>query len=275
MIPSLDLSALLEAHATSGAAATVVVEIERRARPGAMTEPRQPGGIYVFDRRVLESVPARGYQDIKQGLLERLYAAREKVVTYEVRGIAPRVLDSSSYASVDRWLITEEIRSAHFLGDYKRVGEALHHPTAVVHPMARIIGPVILGAGVVVEAKAVLIGPMSVGRGSVISANAVVSRSCIWEHCVIGARANVDTSLLGDHAVVAAGEWLFGSVHMPAEMVEMAAPSRAARVSGRTPRPSAVSQRVVSDLPLRLPVGFTFASPSGHHASAGELQMVQ
>lgn len=275
MIPSLDLAALLQAHATSGAAATVVVEIERRTRPGAMTEPRQPGGVYVFDRRVLDAVPARGYQDIKQGLLERLYAAGERVLTYEVRGIAPRVLDSSTYASVDRWLITEEIRSAHFLGDYERVGEALHHPTAVVHPTARIIGPVLLGAGVVVEANAVLIGPMSVGRQSVISANAVVSRSCIWEHCVIGAGANVDTSLLADHAVVGTGEWLYASVHMPAKMVELAPPSRAARASRRMPTPHVRSPRIVADAPMRVPVGFTFGSPLGHRANAGELQTVQ
>ena len=275
MIPSLDLAALLQAHTNSGAAATVVVEIERRTRPGAMTQPRQPGGVYVFDRRVLDSVPVRGYQDIKQGLLERLYAAGEHVLTYEVRGIAPRVLDSSTYASVDRWLITEEIRSARFLGDYKRVDEALHHPTAVVHPTARIIGPVLLGAGVRIEANAVLIGPMSVGRQSVISESAVVSRSCIWEHCVIGAGANVDTSLLGDHAVVGAGEWLFASVHMPARMIEMSAPSRAARPSRKTPRRLVGSPRAVSDVLVRVPVGFTFGNPSGHHAHAREFQTVQ
>ena len=258
MIPSLDLAALLQEHATSGAAATVVVEVERRTRPGSQADPRQAGGIYVFDRRVLEGVAARGYQDIKQGLLEQLYRAGELVLTYEVQGIAPRVLDAATYASVDRWLITEEIRHPRFLTDYHHVGEGLHHPSAVVHPTARIIGPVVLGADVVVEANAVLIGPTSIGRGSVVSADAVVSRSCVWERCVVGESSHVDTSLLSDEAKVMRGEWLFAAAHLPVTTVRPPAPSRAARPSRRIPTRVLMNSLVNGDASVRLPTGYSF-----------------
>ena len=76
MIPSLDLRALLAAHWKAGAAASTVVEIDRRRATGATTTRHgAPGGIYILERHVLEGVSAAGFQDIKQGLLERLYAA--------------------------------------------------------------------------------------------------------------------------------------------------------------------------------------------------------
>lgn len=225
MIPRLDLSALLESHRASKAAATVVVEIERRTRAGAGTEPRQAGGVYVFERRVLEGVPARGYQDIKQGLLERLYTAGESVVTYEVQGIAPRVLDAATYASVGQWLITEEIRRPRFLADYVRVGDGLRHPTAVVHPSARLIGPILIGPNARIDADAIVVGPTSIGAYTVIGEGAVVSRSMLWDYCAIGEHASVDGSLLANAATVMRGERLVATAHTP-----VATPARGARV---------------------------------------------
>ena len=247
MIPRLDLSALLESHRASKAAATVVVEIERRTRPGAGKEPRQAGGIYVFERRVLDGVPGRGYQDIKQGLLERLYAAGETVATYEVQGIAPRVLDAATYGSVGQWLITEEIRQPSFLVDYERVGEGLHHPTAIVHPSARLIGPILVGPYARIEPDAIIVGPTSIGAYTVIGAGAMVSRSTLWDDCAIGEHASVDGSILADAATVMRGEQLVATSHTP-----VVTPGRGKRhVSARRLVVTApASQPVPADLSL-------------------------
>jgi NDP-sugar pyrophosphorylase family protein len=262
MIPSLDLRALIAKHVASRAAATVVVEVERRARPGSPVDPRQPGGVYVFDRRVLEGVAERGYQDIKQGLLEKLHGAGEKVLTYEVQGIAPRVMDSATYASVDNWLITEEIRSPRFLVDYVAVGDGLRHPSAVVHPSARIIGPVVLGPDVVVEANAVLVGPTSVGRGSCISADAVVSRSTLWEGCSVGESANVDSSLLSDGANVKRGDWVFAAACLSDSPVPVSTPANAAEARQRTPAILRLKSPGKALKSVRLPAGFRFGFPA-------------
>ena len=276
MIPSMELDALLAAHVASGAAATIVVEVERRTRPGSQADPRQPGGIYVFDRRVLESVAERGYQDIKQGLIEHLYGAGENVQMYEVQGIAPRVLDSATYASVDHWLITEEIRSPRFLGDYLSVGDGLHHPTAMVHPTARCVGPVVLGPDVIVEANAVLVGPLSVGRGSVIAADAVISRSSIGERCRVGESANVDSSLLSDAAAVARGEWVFAAACLPDDIARMPTPARPAVATQRVPKLFRAKSRIKGERAVRLPAGYRFGFQVQQSRTAGgERQALQ
>jgi len=204
VFPSLDLRLLLEQHRMSGAAATVVAEIDRRKPTFGDHPPRLPGGIYVFERAVLESVAARGYQDIKEGLLERLYASGQRVALHAVHGVSPRVLNFATYASVNGWLISQaHTHPMRLRRDYQPVAEGLHHATAHVDVSARLIGPVLLGPGVRVEADVVIVGPSSVGTDSIVKRGAVVSRSIIWDHCVVGVQANVDASLLADGSQVA------------------------------------------------------------------------
>ncbi len=213
MIPSIDLAALLATHWRTGAAATTVVEVDRRR--AAVGAPRRgaPGGIYVFERHVLESVPALGFQDIKQGLLERLYAAGERVHVHEMRGLSPRVLDYASYAAVSGWLIATAAQRVDFR-DYVPVGDGLRHPTATVDPSARLIGPVIIGPGASVGPDAVIVGPVSIGARSTVEAGAVVARSTVWERCCVGAGALVDASLLAHAVVIAPGERLMSVVEV-------------------------------------------------------------
>ncbi|HEY0780179.1 MAG TPA: sugar phosphate nucleotidyltransferase [Gemmatirosa sp.] len=220
MIPSVDLGALLAVHRESGAVATTVVEVDRRR--AAVGTPRRgaPGGIYVFERHVLESVPAAGFQDIKQGLLERLYAAGERVHVHEMRGLSPRILDYASYAAVSGWLIATAAQRADFR-DYVPVGDGLRHSTATVDPSARLIGPVIVGPGASVGPDAVLVGPVSIGARSTIDAGAVVARSSVWERCCVGAGALVDASLLAHAVVIAPGERLMSAVEVVDAMAQV------------------------------------------------------
>ena len=210
MVPSLDLRALLRAHLESGAAATIVVEIERRRRALGADRRRLPGGVYVLDRRVLEQVPERGYHDIKEELLERLYGDGERVRTFEVQGITPRVLDFASYSSVSQWMIGRAIADEARLPGFVRDEASARHPSAIVDPTARLVGPVVLGHDVRIDADAVIVGPTAIGAGSRVMARAVVTRSTVWHGCTIGAGALVDATLLADGARVAAGaatEW--------------------------------------------------------------------
>ena len=218
LIPTLDLADLLEAHRSSNAAATVVVETDRRQREVEGSEMRLPGGIYVLSRRVLESVGPTGFQDIKEGLLERLYKSGEIVKTYELAGVSARVLDYSTYTSANRWLTARAVEHQTYLRNYRRVGDALVHPTSLVHPNARMVGPVIVGPGVVVSDHALIVGPTTIGMGSTVGAGALVSRSVVWSNCSIGANAVVDCTLLADNCSVEPNQQLFGAVHIaPAE----------------------------------------------------------
>ncbi|GJG89218.1 mannose-1-phosphate guanylyltransferase [Gemmatimonadetes bacterium T265] len=244
MVPSLDLGELLAAHWRAGAAATTVVEVDRRR--AAVGTPRRgaPGGIYVFERHVLEGVPAAGFQDIKQGLLERLYAAGARVHVHEMRGLSPRILDYASYAAVSGWLIATAARRPDFR-DYVPVGDGLRHPTATVDPSARLIGPVIVGPGASVGPDAVLVGPTSIGAHSAVEAGAVVSRSSVWDQCCVGVGAVVDASLLAHAVVIAPGERLMSAV----EVVD-SAPIADLPASPPHPAPDPEEVRVPSDFSL-------------------------
>jgi mannose-1-phosphate guanylyltransferase len=215
IVPTLDFGAMIAAHRKSGAVATVVVEFDRRRRGMASGVRRQPAGIYVFERSALESVGQTGYQDIKEGLLGRLNASGAHVAMHEVHGLSAKVLDYSSYAAVSRWLVSRSIERPSLLSHYVREGEGMHHPTAVVHPSARIVGPVLLGEGVRVDADAVIVGPASIGERSIVSARALVSRSFIWDDCMIGEDAIVDSSVLADRCVVVSGDRLRSVTQVP------------------------------------------------------------
>jgi NDP-sugar pyrophosphorylase family protein len=252
MIPTLDISALLEAHRGSGAAATVVVEVERRKRALWSDAPRLAGGAYVFSRRVLEGVAARGFQDIKQGLLEHLYAAGEQVRVHEVPGMSPRVLDYPSYAAVSRWLISRAVERPTFLPEYLPVGAGLWHPSARVDRRARIIGPVLIAERARVEAGAVVIGPSSIGVDSVIRADAVLSRAIVWNHCVVESAALVYASLLADHITIGRNHQVLGAVELGTTV-----PPGVPEV---TIAPAAARPRGVRRQPVRLPAQFIFPS---------------
>ncbi|HEU4642417.1 MAG TPA: NDP-sugar synthase [Gemmatimonadaceae bacterium] len=211
LIPSLDLRALLRRHRESGAAVTVVVELDRRKRALGSENPRFPGGIYVVDRRVLHEVAPTGYHDIKEGLLERLYVRGERVLMCEAQGITPRVLDYATYMSVSRWMIGRTVDHPDFLPEFVREGQLLRHPSARVDATAQVIGPVIVGRNAHVGEGAVIVGPTTVGTGSTVEAGVLLSRSVVWPSCLIGAGAIVDASFLGAGITVRPGEHLFGA----------------------------------------------------------------
>lgn len=200
-IPTVDLHKLLEAHRGSGAAATAVVHLERSGS-GSPT----PGGIYVFERRVLEHVGENGFQDIKENLIPRLHRAGEPVLAFEDPGFCPHVLNAQTYLAVNQWMIQRLAADA-------RDGDApLVHPQARVERGARLVGPVMLGAGVRVRDGATLVGPTSIGADSTVEADALVACSAIWSGCSIGAAALVHGSVIGHEAVVAPGSRLFNVV---------------------------------------------------------------
>ena len=213
LIPSVDIADLLRTHWNAEAAATIVVEVDRRRRLATGPQPNVPGGIYVFDARAIEAIGVTGYHDIKEGLIERLYRAGQPVVTHRVNGLSPRVIDRQSYLGVNRWIVDRMTGQA--LDGYVRVEDGLCHHTARVHPGASLVGPVVVGAHATIEEDVVVIGPTAIGTHTRLEPGAVVTRSVVWDHCVVGRDAVVDTSVLVSRAVVAADSYLCGVVQMP------------------------------------------------------------
>jgi NDP-sugar pyrophosphorylase family protein len=216
-VPVVDIAELLEGHRTSRAAITVVVGADAAGR-------MQPSGVYVFDRRALALVPEEGFQDIKEKLIPSLYAAGEHVAMHIARGIAPRVVNADTYLALNQWLVERASRHRDFPEGFRSAGETILHDSATVDPNARLLGPVLLGAGVKVRAGATLVGPVSVGPGTTIGEQAVVSRSVLWSQCVVGERAFVDRSMLADRAIVATGGAVVSALRVGGPLVEEPGP---------------------------------------------------
>jgi NDP-sugar pyrophosphorylase family protein len=210
VIPTLDLRRLLRAHAGSHAIATIVTQPRTTDTP----EDRHadvPAGVYVFNRAAFEFVPSIGYQDIKEGLLRRLYEAGAAVRVYEADDWCPRVIDTRSYLAASQWAIRRVAR--------QHSSAVVADSTSQIADGAMLIGPVLIGPNAVIMDGASVIGPAAIGRGSTVQPNAVVSRAMVWDQCSIGSGAFVDQTVLANGAVVDSGATLFHTVRVPAASV--------------------------------------------------------
>src|SRR5688572_11405049 len=70
-IPTADIVALITRHIETGADLTVVAY--KRTTSPSSTPQYCPTGTYVFNRSVLEAIPATSFHDIKETLIPRLY----------------------------------------------------------------------------------------------------------------------------------------------------------------------------------------------------------
>jgi mannose-1-phosphate guanylyltransferase len=215
VVPTVNLEGLLETHAVCQAAVTVLVHHE----PGAERSNVAPGGIYIFDRRVFDFIPAAGFQDIKETLIPKLYRAGERIVTHTAYGACPRVLNARTYLAVDHWMVERLTRRKAPLENHEMRGEALIHTSARVDDSARLVGPVLVGPDVNIRAGATVVGPATIGASSTIEEGALVSRSVAWSRCGIGAGAVVDRCLLADEAVVERNANVFSALRAPERRV--------------------------------------------------------
>jgi mannose-1-phosphate guanylyltransferase len=213
LVPNVNLHELLAKHNASGACVTVVVHSESGHNGHGAR--RAPSGIYVFSRRAFDSVPPRGFFDIKEELIPRLYAAGERVIAFDAAEETPRVLDSSTYMAVNEWMVEHLVKDGEARDGYVRVADALLHREAFVADDAAIIGPVLIGPGARILSKAVVIGPTSVGREAIIESGSVVSRSAIWRRSTICEGATADRCVVADDAIVETGRHTFQSVVTP------------------------------------------------------------
>lgn len=204
LVPRLDLARIVSFHLESGSALTVVAE------PSGVSEKGErrlaPVGVYVCARRVLEHIPERGYQDIKESLIPKLRSAGERVTACVVEaGSAPRVNSLASYLAVSKWELTRLVSREVCSADYVVRGQAWIHRSARVATSARFVGPVLVEAGSGVDEGAIVVGPTVVGPGCRLETGATVCRSVLWSDCLVEQGARLDHCVLADGAVVAAG----------------------------------------------------------------------
>lgn len=207
IVTRVDLGDLLAAHRASRAVLTVVVEQE----PNTATV--EPMGIYVVSRAALDCVPAKGYQDIKEVLIPRLYDAGQYVAPYVAKaGDTLRVTSAASCLSVLGRVLREPWRLP---GPYNQIGTARVHVTSYVARSARLIGPVVVGPNCAIEEGATVLGPTAIGPDTIIGRDAVVSRTSVWPGCHIGPGAFIDHSILTSSSRIDGHMTVRDTVHIP------------------------------------------------------------
>jgi NDP-sugar pyrophosphorylase family protein len=164
----------------------------------------------VFNREVLDAVPATSFQDIKENLIPKMYREGQAIELFAVAEMSPRVFNATSYLAVNRWLIQRQVNGA----DATNTRDYDAHPSAWIHDDAIIVGPVVIGAGARIHAGATIVGPASIGAGTVVESGATISRSVTWNNCHVGSGAVVDQCLLADDSVVEADSHVTAAVRV-------------------------------------------------------------
>jgi NDP-sugar pyrophosphorylase family protein len=95
---------------------------------------------------------------------------------------------------------------------YHASGESIAHESVQTGSHVRLVGPVVIGPGVVLGDRVTIVGPSTIGAGTRIEQGALVSRSVLWDNCLIGPEAVVDRCLLADEASVRPGRSLFSAL---------------------------------------------------------------
>jgi NDP-sugar pyrophosphorylase family protein len=216
VVPDCDLRSVMSAHAINRPAATAVVHYATRSGING-DRVAAPAGIYVFDRKAFDLVSAFGFQDIKEHMLPALRRQGQRVMAHCSPEFSPRVLNAESYLAVNHWMIERMSSAPDSVAPWRPVDKGsliAAHPSATIHPTARIVGPAVIGPGVSVGPNAVIVGPTSLGSNTRIGANALVCRSVLWSGCQVGEHSFVDASVVGDDIVVPPHTTIEGEVRM-------------------------------------------------------------
>lgn len=204
ILPEQDLPRIIEHHVDEAAALTVVVAEDSRSDPLVAARSR-PLGIYVVDRDAVERIPARGYQDLKEMLIPRLYAEGLQTTTWTTSRAALRLHDVNSYLVMSASAITKLCRQDEAPAGYSKRNQSLIHETARVAADAALIGPVVIGPNCTVEKNVTIIGPTILGASCRIAATAVICASVLWDRCRAEQRSVIDHAVVIDDGYVPNG----------------------------------------------------------------------
>ncbi|MBC2879198.1 MULTISPECIES: mannose-1-phosphate guanylyltransferase [Streptomyces] len=220
ILTGLDIEALISTHRTAGADVSLhltrvtdpraygLVPTDENGRVTAFLEkPQTPeeivtdqinAGAYVFNRSVIDTIPAGRPVSVERetfpglladgahlhGMVDSTYWLDLGTPQAFVRGSADLVLGRAPSPAVPG-----------------RCGERLVLPTAEVAPDAKLMGGTVIGAGARVEPGARVDGS-TVLDGAVIEAGASVRDSLVGAGARVGARTVLDGAVVGDHAEI-------------------------------------------------------------------------
>ena len=218
-----DLTELVRFHRSTGAKATILltpvadpsryglVRLAADGRVESFLEKPRPeeidtdlinAGLYVLEPEALDLVPRGRAVSIEREVFPRL-AEEGSVYGIALPGYWLDVGTPESYLQAHRDVLERSFQTD--VGDALGADFTLVDPTAEVHPAARLVPPVYVGAGAVVGPGARVGSLAVVGHGSRLGEGVVVENAVVGAHAVVGERALVVGSVVGDDAELGPG----------------------------------------------------------------------
>lgn len=213
----LDIPALVEAHAASGAIATVVACRRTGDLPAYGTisldeqqhlltiekdDPQATGslastGFYIFDPAVLEYVPHDRRYQIGRDLLPDLARQGRQVQVHAIGGGYRRIADFRQY-----WSLNLDLASGCIALPYRTLPAVAHFRSSAVDADATFRGGVLLGAGCRIERDVVIDGPAVIGDHAIIRRGAQLKQVVVMPNTIAGLAATFECAILfGGHEV--------------------------------------------------------------------------
>jgi NDP-sugar pyrophosphorylase family protein len=211
---AIDLGALVERHRESEAIGTLtVLEIDDPSRFGvcvlddeglitgfqekpALAEARSrfaSCGVYCFEPRVLDRLPAGGFCDWAHDVLPAMLADGDRLAAYRTDAYW------SDIGTVDDLLRAnlELVSGAIGLADAAGIDA-----TAEIDPTATIEGPVAIAAGACVGADVRIRGPVAIGAGATVGAGAALRDAVVLPRSSVAPGGLVLGGIVGDIATL-------------------------------------------------------------------------
>ncbi|MFC0549711.1 sugar phosphate nucleotidyltransferase [Planotetraspora thailandica] len=224
-----DISAQVALHRSRGAAVTLhLTEVDDPTRFGCVpTTPdgrvtaflektptpvtnRINAGCYVFQRSVIDSIPAGEVVSVERETFPGLIEAGELVLGYADGSYWLDVGTPAAFVQGSADLVQGRLTSSALPGT---AGECLLLDGAMVSPEAKVTGGTVVGARATVEAGASV-------RGSVLADDCVVAAGAVVVDSVVGSGARVASGavlrevVVGDGALIGAGNELMSGLRI-------------------------------------------------------------
>ncbi len=152
-------------------------------------------GTYILEPELLSYIPPEQHFMFERGLFPVLLQRREPVFGYPSRAYWTDIGKPQTYLDVNHDILIGRV-------DYPISGKQIANRVwlegeADIHTSVQIVGPVVIGAGVIIERGARIIGPTVIGPRCQIGADVSIEDAVLWEDNQIAAGASLRTCVLG------------------------------------------------------------------------------
>ncbi|MFC1995836.1 sugar phosphate nucleotidyltransferase, partial [Chloroflexota bacterium] len=172
-----------------------------KPNPDLITSNWINAGIYILEPEVLDYVTANTHYMFEKGLFPLLLRFDELVYGYPLTGYWLDMGTPDKYLCLNCDLLLAQAKSA--LIDGLSRDKVYCDEGVSIHPLARIIGPVIIGSKCRIDHKAYIKGPVVMGSECHIGEGASIESSVLWDGVNIAANVRLKQCIVGCNTNIA------------------------------------------------------------------------